>query len=176
MSGDAHASVNCVIIALGNCLSPIGFKTLPWPLLAYRQLEPQQHISMRVYSQFNTFSFKKMCLKLSSANVGRFCLSLNKQWVCTITFMTSHERLCVSDDRQLDFFFSRLFRLRTNKHQSFAIYWFFVRWIHRSRVDSPHKEPVANHSPHTRRQLRRIETIDASPVLWWEFSQRQFVR
>ena len=65
--------------------------------------------------QFNTFSFKKMCLKLSSANVGRFCLSLNKQWVCTITFMTSHERHCVSDDRQLDCFFSRLFRLRTKQ-------------------------------------------------------------
>ena len=59
--------------------------------------------------------------------------------------VTSRERHGVPNHRKLDCLFNSLFRLitKTSKfHITDPLWWPFVRGIHRSPVDSPHKEPV----------------------------------
>ena len=84
---------------------------------------------------------------LKCVEYGAHMYSANRtpEWFYGIKVMP-HEHHDVSNHWQINCLFNSLFRLTTEEHQSFSLwtshYWPFVRGIHQSLVDSPHKGPV----------------------------------
>ena len=57
-------------------------KSLSEPMLPYCQLDPDEDNSVKFYLKFESFHFKELCLKMSSAKWRPFYLNLNvlTQW------------------------------------------------------------------------------------------------
>ena len=86
--------------------------------------------------KFHTFSFKKMHLKMASAKWRLFCLGLNVLRAACSTKMESHQNTVYT---RLTISLILILYDDGIKWKHFPRYWPFVRGIHWSLVDSPHK-------------------------------------
>ena len=107
-----------------------GAEPLSEPMLTYCQLEPKDHVSMKMYFKIQIFSFKKMRLNMLSAKWRPFhyCDVKMGAMASQITSLTTVYSTVHSDAYH-------------RKHQGSASLA-FVLGIHRWPVNSPHKWPV----------------------------------
>ena len=113
-----------------------GAKPLSEPILPYCQLDHEEHISVKFYLKNQNFSFKEMPLKLSSAKRRPFISTqydkyrshYNSGSPVNIQGFPTSSSPC-------------LYRctMMTSSMETFPHYWPFVRGIHWSPVNSPHK-------------------------------------
>ena len=102
------------IIGSDNGLSPGRRQAIIWTIARILLVGPLGTNFSEILIGIQTFSFKKMHLKMSSAKWRPFRLGLNDDVI-----------IAIHDD--------------AIKWKHFPRYWPFVRGIHRSPVDSPHK-------------------------------------
>ena len=128
------------IIGSDNALSPGRRQAIIWTNAGILLIGPLGTNFSEIYLEILTFSLTKMRLKVSSAKWRPFCLGLN---VLIIYFY-----LLQSVDKYVnETSFTMKYTLKIGgtshddviKWEHFPRYWPFVRVIHRSPVNSPHK-------------------------------------
>ena len=106
----------------------LGTEPLPGPILTYQQLVPWEHISVRCESQYTHLNSRKYIWKCRLHNDYHYSEVIMNAMAYQITGVSIVcSTVCWGADQR--------------KHQSSASPA-FLRGIHRSPVDSPHKGPV----------------------------------
>ena len=171
------------ILGSDNGLSPGRHQAIIWTNAKILLIEPLGTNFSEFLIGIRKFSFKKMRLKMSSAKWRPFCLGLNELSYCDFIVKVCSIRYDIRlqwpilgmiwhyNDVVMNATASQIISLTIvyptvysgadqRKHQSSASLA-FVRGIHRSPVNSPHKCPV------TRKMFSFDDVIMAPNILWY---------
>ena len=135
---------NLTIIGSDNGLSPGRRQAIIWTNAGILLIGPLGTNFSEILIEMHTFSFKKMHLKMSSAKWRLFGLGLNE--LIKTSFLSAYVWHWRTGELVLNLFlcFTRVSNVPVIhddviKWKHFPRYWPFVRGIHRSPVNSPHK-------------------------------------